>query len=61
MFEVYLTELIGGNGFVVIENSNEFQIPKPMKMKDKEVYSLAVFHQLHCLVSFKALWYIQCL
>ncbi|KAK0669868.1 hypothetical protein QBC41DRAFT_273901 [Cercophora samala] len=42
-----------GNGFITtppnFNPSINTHLPPPMKYKDQQVYSVAVFHQLHCL------------
>ncbi|KAK4205540.1 hypothetical protein QBC40DRAFT_320463 [Triangularia verruculosa] len=41
-----------GNGFVTIPpaiNPNHHHLPPPMRYNNQQVYSVAVFHQLHCL------------
>ena len=40
-----------GGGFVVVDGWDEFHdsLPPPIEFDGKDVYSVAVFHQLHCL------------
>jgi hypothetical protein len=42
---------IVGSGFVVVDGWEEFSdsLPPPMELGDDKIFSVAVFHQLHCL------------
>jgi hypothetical protein len=39
-----------GNGFVILKDNKKYQLPPPMEKSGERIYSLAVTHQLHCLV-----------
>ncbi|WPJ66267.1 hypothetical protein SMAC4_12986 [Sordaria macrospora] len=38
-----------GNGFIAVENPSQYTLPQPIEFHDQAVYSMSVFHQLHCL------------
>ncbi|KAK3935492.1 hypothetical protein QBC46DRAFT_271600 [Diplogelasinospora grovesii] len=38
-----------GNGFIPVEDSSRYTLPPPINAHGQDAYSLAVFHQLHCL------------
>ncbi|RMZ70428.1 Thioesterase domain-containing [Pyrenophora seminiperda CCB06] len=39
-----------GGGFFEVKNHNSYLLPPPMNFFNKDVYAIAVFHQLHCLM-----------
>ena len=41
---------VGGNGFIAVNNTERYNLPDPILFQGKNAYSIAVFHQLHCLV-----------
>lgn len=43
----------GGNGFINVNDSERYALPDPIPFKENHAYSIAVFHQLHCLVSYR--------
>ncbi|KAK3349071.1 hypothetical protein B0T25DRAFT_547130 [Lasiosphaeria hispida] len=47
--EYWLSAVPRGNGFVAVEEPAQHQLPPPIRFRGKSVYSVAVFHQLHCL------------
>ncbi|KAK0708467.1 hypothetical protein B0H67DRAFT_648527 [Lasiosphaeris hirsuta] len=47
--EYWLSAVPLGNGFIAVEEPLQHQLPPPIRYKGKNVYSVAVFHQLHCL------------
>lgn len=46
----HLTRSTGGNGFIAVNQSEGYTLPPPIKQLGQDTYSIAVFHQLHCLV-----------
>ncbi|KAH7336727.1 hypothetical protein BKA65DRAFT_479602 [Rhexocercosporidium sp. MPI-PUGE-AT-0058] len=40
-----------GGGFIIPKKRGDMVLPPPMKIHGEEVYSISVFHQLHCLHS----------
>jgi hypothetical protein len=38
-----------GNGFMAVNDSNRYTLPDPIMFRGQDAYSIAVFHQLHCL------------
>ncbi|PYI28109.1 hypothetical protein BP00DRAFT_481885, partial [Aspergillus indologenus CBS 114.80] len=47
--ERWLSLLPKGNGFVAIEKPGRYDLPEPIAIGEKQVFTPAVFHQLHCL------------
>ncbi|PTB63243.1 hypothetical protein BBK36DRAFT_1127272 [Trichoderma citrinoviride] len=47
--ENWLSYMPRGNGFIEVNHTDKYILPEPILFKGKQVYSLAVFHQLHCL------------
>ncbi|KAK4151591.1 hypothetical protein C8A00DRAFT_35738 [Chaetomidium leptoderma] len=45
-----------GNGFMAVDHDPKHILPPPMVDKGPEFYSIAVFHQLHCLHSVMKMW-----
>ncbi|OAA72578.1 hypothetical protein ISF_01651 [Cordyceps fumosorosea ARSEF 2679] len=45
----WLSYMPKGNGFIGVNNSETYQLPDPISFLGHDVYSMAVFHQLHCL------------
>jgi hypothetical protein len=41
---------VGGNGFIAVNNTDSYNLPDPILFQGQNAYSIAVFHQLHCLV-----------
>ncbi|KAJ5503315.1 hypothetical protein N7463_006189 [Penicillium fimorum] len=39
----------GGNGFIAVNATEKYTLPDPIIFKEQAAYSIAVFHQLHCL------------
>lgn len=39
-----------GDGFVVVPDYEQYILPPPIEVDGEPVYSISVFHQLHCLV-----------
>lgn len=40
-----------GQGFIAVDDPSQYTLPQPIDFQDQTVYSISVFHQLHCLVS----------
>ncbi|KAK1774685.1 hypothetical protein QBC45DRAFT_457991 [Copromyces sp. CBS 386.78] len=38
-----------GNGFIAVDHPSQYTLPQPIEFQDQAVYSISVFHQLHCL------------
>ncbi|KAH6855449.1 hypothetical protein B0I37DRAFT_56413 [Chaetomium sp. MPI-CAGE-AT-0009] len=38
-----------GNGFIAVNNTDNYTLPDPILFRGQNAYSIAVFHQLHCL------------
>ncbi|EHK48085.1 hypothetical protein TRIATDRAFT_305832 [Trichoderma atroviride IMI 206040] len=47
--ENWLTYMPKGNGFLAINDFNKYDLPEPILYHGNNTYSIAVFHQLHCL------------
>ncbi|KAL6851800.1 hypothetical protein J3F83DRAFT_757708 [Trichoderma novae-zelandiae] len=45
----WLSYMPRGNGFIDVNNTDKYILPEPILFKGKHTYSIAVFHQLHCL------------
>lgn len=39
-----------GNGFIAVNDFEKYNLPEPIVYHGNLTYSIAVFHQLHCLV-----------
>ncbi|KAM3512404.1 hypothetical protein MY11210_003970 [Beauveria gryllotalpidicola] len=40
---------LGGNGFIAVNDSAQYKLPDPILFRGRDTYSIAVFHQMHCL------------
>ncbi|ETS75355.1 hypothetical protein PFICI_12299 [Pestalotiopsis fici W106-1] len=38
-----------GGGFISVDDWSDKSLPPPIRSRDKNLYNIAVFHQLHCL------------
>ncbi|KAK3486807.1 uncharacterized protein B0T23DRAFT_448009 [Neurospora hispaniola] len=38
-----------GQGFIAVDDPSQYTLPQPIDFQDQTVYSISVFHQLHCL------------
>ncbi|KAL6692362.1 hypothetical protein J3F84DRAFT_383795 [Trichoderma pleuroticola] len=47
--EYWLSYMPRGNGFIDVNNTEKYILPDPIPYEEKHTYSMAVFHQLHCL------------
>ncbi|KAL7809298.1 hypothetical protein V8C26DRAFT_412231 [Trichoderma gracile] len=47
--ENWLSYMPRGNGFIDVNHTDRYILPEPISFKGKQAYSIAVFHQLHCL------------
>ncbi|KAL7943912.1 hypothetical protein V8C42DRAFT_92219 [Trichoderma barbatum] len=47
--ENWLSYIPKGNGFIDVNNTENYILPRPILYEGKQTYSMAVFHQLHCL------------
>ncbi|KAL6797258.1 hypothetical protein GGI42DRAFT_330393 [Trichoderma sp. SZMC 28013] len=47
--ENWLSYMPRGNGFIDVNNTEKYILPGPIPYEGKDTYSVAVFHQLHCL------------
>ncbi|KAL7801327.1 hypothetical protein V8C44DRAFT_370803 [Trichoderma aethiopicum] len=45
----WLSYMPRGNGFIDVNHTDKYILPEPISFQGKQVYSMAVFHQLHCL------------
>jgi len=45
----WLSYMPRGNGFIAVNNSERYTLPDPILFRGHNAYSIAVFHQLHCL------------
>ncbi|KAE8380870.1 hypothetical protein BDV26DRAFT_302396 [Aspergillus bertholletiae] len=54
--ENWLSYMPRGNGFIAVNTTDRYTLPPPMKVLGRDVYSIAVFHQLHCLYSIMAVY-----
>ncbi|KAJ5413281.1 hypothetical protein N7465_005586 [Penicillium sp. CMV-2018d] len=45
----WLSYIPRGNGFINVNDSERYTLPDPIPFKENHAYSIAVFHQLHCL------------
>ncbi|KAH6623943.1 hypothetical protein F5144DRAFT_584826 [Chaetomium tenue] len=45
----WLSYVPRGNGFIAVNNTNSYNLPDPILFRGQNAYSMAVFHQLHCL------------
>ncbi|EGX93790.1 hypothetical protein CCM_02059 [Cordyceps militaris CM01] len=45
----WLSYMPKGNGFIAVNDSAKYQLPDPIPFLGQSAYSIAVFHQLHCL------------
>ncbi|KAK5996528.1 Oxidase ustYa [Cladobotryum mycophilum] len=45
----WLSYLPRGNGFIAVNDTKKYTLPDPILFRGHEAYSIAVFHQLHCL------------
>lgn len=41
---------VEGNGFLKVNDFYNYDLPEPIMYEGNNTYSIAVFHQLHCLV-----------
>lgn len=41
---------LGGNGFIDIHDPDSYNLPPPIRVNGQNLYAIAAFHQLHCLV-----------
>ncbi|KAL7908405.1 hypothetical protein GGI35DRAFT_61062 [Trichoderma velutinum] len=48
--ENWLSYMPRGNGFIDVNSTEKYILPGPILYEGKHTYSMAVFHQLHCLV-----------
>ena len=39
-----------GNGFIAVGSTSDYKLPPAIDYKEENAYSIAMFHQLHCLV-----------
>ncbi|UDD61177.1 hypothetical protein AFCA_008559 [Aspergillus flavus] len=46
----WLSYMPRGNGFIAVNQTERYTLPPPIKQLGQDTYSIAVFHQLHCLV-----------
>ncbi|KAL2162562.1 hypothetical protein VTH06DRAFT_7476 [Thermothelomyces fergusii] len=53
--EYWLSFMPIGNGFMAVDHDDKHILPPPM-VQGQEYYSIAVFHQLHCLYSIMKMW-----
>ncbi|KAE8351276.1 hypothetical protein BDV28DRAFT_150151 [Aspergillus coremiiformis] len=54
--ENWLSYMPRGNGFIAVNHTERYTLPPPMKVLGQDTYSIAVFHQLHCLYSIMAVY-----
>ncbi|KAL2166623.1 hypothetical protein VTG60DRAFT_2442 [Thermothelomyces hinnuleus] len=54
-YEYWVSFMPIGNGFMAVNHDDKHILPPPMVDGD-EFYSIAVFHQLHCLYSIMKMW-----
>ncbi|GAO17431.1 uncharacterized protein UV8b_06025 [Ustilaginoidea virens] len=47
--ENWLSYIPRGNGFIAVNNAEKYTLPDPIPFRGKSAYSIAVFHQIHCL------------
>ncbi|PTB43049.1 hypothetical protein M441DRAFT_454983 [Trichoderma asperellum CBS 433.97] len=47
--ENWLTYMPKGNGFLAVNDFENYNLPEPILYQGNFTYSIAVFHQLHCL------------
>ncbi|KAE8364650.1 hypothetical protein BDV27DRAFT_145153 [Aspergillus caelatus] len=47
----WLSYMPRGNGFIAVNGTERYTLPPPIKQLGQVTYSIAVFHQLHCLYS----------
>ncbi|KAL7924017.1 hypothetical protein ACQKWADRAFT_288553 [Trichoderma austrokoningii] len=47
--ENWLTYMPKGNGFLAVNDFYKYNLPEPIWYQGNRTYSIAVFHQLHCL------------
>ncbi|KOC18606.1 hypothetical protein AFLA70_146g002951 [Aspergillus flavus AF70] len=52
----HLTRSTGGNGFIAVNQTERYTLPPPIKQLGQDTYSIAVFHQLHCLYAIMSVY-----
>ncbi|PQK17549.1 hypothetical protein BB8028_0008g00590 [Beauveria bassiana] len=45
----WLSYMPRGNGFIAVNDSAQYKLPDPILFQGRDTYSIAVFHQMHCL------------
>ncbi|KAK3291464.1 uncharacterized protein B0H64DRAFT_246203 [Chaetomium fimeti] len=55
-YEYWVSFMPIGNGFMSVPHDDKHILPPPMVDQSGEFYSIAVFHQLHCLHSIMKMW-----
>ncbi|KAH6613572.1 hypothetical protein B0J18DRAFT_469915 [Chaetomium sp. MPI-SDFR-AT-0129] len=55
-YEYWASFMPVGNGFMSVPHDDSHVLPPPMVGEAGEYYSIAVFHQLHCLHSVMKMW-----
>ncbi|KAM3486726.1 hypothetical protein MY8738_000220 [Beauveria namnaoensis] len=45
----WLSYMPRGNGFIAVNDSAQYKLPDPILFRGRDTYSIAVFHQMHCL------------
>ncbi|KAM3552496.1 hypothetical protein MY1884_007171 [Beauveria asiatica] len=46
----WLSYMPRGNGFIAVNDSAQYKLPDAILFQGRDTYSIAVFHQMHCLV-----------
>ncbi|RAQ69252.1 hypothetical protein AFCA_008559 [Aspergillus flavus] len=52
----WLSYMPRGNGFIAVNQTERYTLPPPIKQLGQDTYSIAVFHQLHCLYAIMSVY-----